>query len=359
MKSRQDFSVRHRTRLWVPRKIVTRFTRDLAIMLAARMLLVQSIAVLARQSGHRNFTLLLRHVQRRLENGAMLADCLRIYPLVFGRFYIHLVEVGEVTGRLDEMLARIAGYREKIAELQRKFVQAMTYPALVIGVALLAVGFIMIYVIPTFADIFRDFNAELPWSTRQIFRFSRFLQRNFILLVFGLTAVVLGGYFLQKHPRLRSRLDGWSLLLPLAGEWIRKHHISQFCYTLGMLMESGISLLDGLDIAARSSSNTHIRREVLKMRQYVSAGEQMATSLAASRIFPLMVTRMLAVGEETAALPTMLIRIAELYDRELDSTIETLASVVEPLVILLLGLIIGMVLMSIYLPLFNMSSIMG
>lgn len=359
MKSRQNLSARHTAGMRVPRKIVTRFTRDLAIMLAARMQLVQSIAVLARQSGHRNFTRLLRQVQRRLENGAKFADCLRAYPGVFGRFYIHLVEVGEATGRLDEMLARVAGYREKIAELQRKFVQALTYPALVLGVALLAVGFIMLYVIPAFADIFRDFNAELPWSTRQVFRISRFIQRHFILLIFGLPALVLGMRILQRHPRFRERIDGWRLRLPLGGEWVRKHHIAQFCYTLGMLLESGIPLLNGLDIAARSSSNSHVRREILKMRQYVSAGEQMSASLAASRIFPLMVTRMLAVGEETAALPAMLIRIAELYDRELDSTIETLASVVEPLVILLLGLIIGMVLMSIYLPLFNMSSVMG
>lgn len=359
MKFRQDVPDRHPAGMRVPRKIVTRFTRDLAIMLAARIPLVQSIAVLARQSGHRNFTWLLQHIQRRLENGTIYTDCLRAYPFVFDRFYVHLVEVGEVTGRLDEMLARIAGYREKIAELQRKFVQALTYPSLVVGVALLAVGFIMVYVIPTFAEIFRDFNAELPWSTRQVFRISRFIQRHAILWMFGLPVLVAGMRFLHKHPRFRNGIDGGYLHLPLVGAWIRKHHISQFCYTLGMLLESGISLLDSLDIAARSSNNSHIRREILKMRQYVSAGEQMSASLAASRIFPLMVTRMLAVGEETAALPAMLIRIAELYDRELDSTVETLASVVEPLVILLLGLIIGMVLMSIYLPLFNMSSVMG
>ncbi len=342
----------------IPRKLVQHFTRDLSIMLNARMLLVDSIQILAEQNRHAAFSELLRATEQRLRTGASFADCLRNYPHIFNGFYVNLVSVGEITGRLDDMLSRISNYLEKMADLRRKLVQAMTYPFLVIGVAVLAVGFILLYVIPTFADIFSDFDAELPLPTQIVIAGSEFLQQWLPYLLIGLTGILLFISKTRRHPRIQPILDRIILGIPVVGKMVQKNYISQFCRTLGTLLDSGVSLLEALEIASNTTSNYHIRKEILAMQRFASKGEQLTRSLKSSQVFPLMVTRMIEVGEETAELPFMLNRISDFYDQEIDSMIETLSSIIEPVVIIILGITIGAILVSIYLPLFNMAEIM-
>lgn len=343
----------------VSRKLVHHFTRDLSIMLKARMLLIDSIDILARQNNDSRFQRILDHIADRLRNGAAFADALRAYPEVFDHFYVNLVEVGELTGQLPDMLSRIAGYLDKVANLKRKLIQALTYPALVIGVALCALSFILLYIIPTFSDIFRDFDAQLPWPTQVIIAVSSFFQENIFYLLSGGVALAMLLKYARSFLAARIFFDNLVLGIPLLGGLVRKNYISHFCRTLGTLLHSSISLLQALEIAARATRNYHIGKDIEQMKRFAARGEQLTASLHASRVFPLMVTRMIAVGEETAELPAMLIQISDLYDQEMDSMIETLASVIEPVIIVLLGLIIGAILVSIYLPLFNMSNIMA
>jgi len=342
----------------VSKKIVNNFTRDLSIMLKARMLLVESIEILARQTTHKVFRQMLGNIVSRLKSGISLTDCLRAYPHIFNHFYLNLVEVGELTGKLDEMLERVAFYLGKVADLKRKLIQALTYPALVIGVALLSVGFIMLYVIPTFAGIFKDFDSQLPLPTLIVISISNFLQAHFFHSVGIVVVLALLLKYSKSFQQVKIRLDNLILNVPLLGGLVRKNYISHFCRTLGTLLESGVPLLQALEISSKSTQNYYIQQDILNMKYFAAKGEKLTRSLQKSKVFPLMVTQMIAVGEETAELPFMLIRISEYYDKEIDGAIETLASIIEPVMIVLLGIIIGAILVSIYLPLFNMANVM-
>lgn len=346
------------SRTYVPQKKVAHFTRDLAVMLNAKMLLTESIAILSRQTGHEGLRQMLDHISAQLKNGRSFADAICAYPKLFDRFYVSLVEAGEVTGRLGEMLSRLADYMQKMAALKQRFMQAMAYPFLVITVALFALGFIMLYVVPTFSDIFRDFDAPLPWPTLVMINISNFLQDYLLHSVLLGALLVIGVKYLIKKPAVKLRVDRFFLAIPLIGAMIRRHYIAHFCRTLGTLLESRIPLLKALEISAKSTRSPYIRIDIERMRQYVAKGAALTDSLRFSTIFPLMVVQMIAVGEKTAELPEMLIKIADFYDQEIDQLIGTLATIVEPVIIVFLGLAIGAILVSIYLPLFNMSSIM-
>jgi type IV pilus assembly protein PilC len=342
----------------ISKKMIMSFTRDLSIMLSARMLLIESLHILAQQNRNEAFGEMLRNIINQLKSGISLADCLRRYPKYFNNFYTSLVEVGQLTGELNQMLTRVSQYLEKIHELKRKLIQALTYPSLIIGVAILSLSFIMFYVIPTFATIFKDFNSELPWLTLVILNISVSVKDNvlYILLIF-LTGILFINRIKGK-PKFQLILNSIILNIPIIGGLTRKNYISQFCRTLGTLLSSGVSLLQSLDIAAKASNNYYIRKDIQNMKFFASKGEKLTRSLQQSKIFPLMVTQMIAVGEETAELPYMLIKISDHYDKEIDAAIETLSSVLEPIIIIFLGIVIGTVLISIYLPLFNMTNIM-
>ncbi len=342
----------------VSRKTVNYFTRDLSIMLSAKIHLVDSIIILSKQHSNGGFKQILSSMSNHLKAGASLSDCLGLYPKLFNNLYVQLVKVGEVTGRLDEMLNRINLYLEKIAGLKRKIVQAFTYPMLVIAVAILSLSFIFFYVIPTFSGIFKNFDSELPWLTLLIFNISNWLKNNFFYIILIFPGIVFLLQRTKKEPKVQMAFNFVMLNLPIIGNVIRKNHISQFCRTLGTLLGSGVSLLEALEITSRASNNFYVKQDINNMKYFVSKGEKLTHSLSQSAIFPLMVGQMIAVGEEAAELPFMLIKISDHYDKEIDGAIEMLSSVIEPVVIVLLGIIIGTILISIYLPLFNMSNIM-
>ncbi len=342
----------------LPGRVLLQFTRDLGIMLNAGMQLVESIRILAQQHSHQRFRDVLMQVANRLNSGAALHDILGRYPQIFSEFYCQMVAVGEMTGKLAEMLGRLAAYLEKMADLKRKLVQAMTYPALVITVALTALIFIMQFVIPAFAEIFADFDAALPLPTRIIIAISSWIGRYF----WGFPAVLLMMFLLyrriEKSYKMRCRFEGLLLRIPLIGGLIRKNYIAGFCRTLGTLLESRIPLLGALEITRQAAGNHLVAADIRLMHASAEKGGNLATALQQSKVFPMMVIQMIAVGEKTAELPAMLLRIANYYEKEIDSAIETLASVIEPLMIVLLGGIIGIILISIYLPLFNLSTVM-
>jgi type IV pilus assembly protein PilC len=322
------------------------------------MPLLDSIQILIRQGGDERFNTILKNILSRLKGGASLSSCLKTYPGIFSNLYVSLVEVGELTGRLADMLGRISAYLEKIADLKRKLLQAMTYPALVILVAIFSLSFVLYYVIPTFSTMFRDFGSELPWLTLVVLQLSHLLRDYTAFILMGILLILFTMYRMKDRPGFQRLSSKIVLNLPVLGELIRKNYITQFCRTLGTLLGSGVSLLRALDVVLVSVNNYHICQDIQKMKFFVTKGEKLTHSLGQSNVFPLMVIQMISVGEETAELPFMLQKIADHYDKEVDNAIETLSSVIEPLVIILLGVIIGTILISIYLPLFNLTNIM-
>jgi type IV pilus assembly protein PilC len=342
----------------VSQKVIYAFTRDLSIMLSARMMLLESIGILAEQQQNDSFRKILLKIISQVKSGSSLSESLSGYPSLFNQYYTNLVHVGEVTGRLGGVLERISDYMEKIGDLKRKLVQALTYPSLVVLVAILALSFILLYVIPTFSGIFKDFNAELPKPTLIVLGVSNFFKDYLLVIVIFFISTVFILRRFRSHTRFQKIFGKLSINMPFLGQLIRKNYISQFCRTLGTLLGSGVSLLEALDITNRSSTNYYLRQDITNMKFFAAKGEKLTRSLRQSGIFPLMVVQMIAVGEETAEMPFMLNKIADFYEREIDSAIETLASVIEPVVIVLLGIVIGAILISIYLPLFNLASVM-
>lgn len=342
----------------IPKRLIHDFTRDLSIMLGARMRLLHALKILQGQTRHKAFAQLLNSLQLQLNSGKSFAEGLQGAGSIFNGFFINMVLVGETTGRLSEMLSRVSEYQEKIADLQRKLIQALTYPALVIGVAAAAMSFILLYVLPTFEGLFQEFDAELPAITRGVMRASNLLQTYTLPLLGLLLLISMALYFFRENPGFISLRDRLYLRLPFFGNLVRKNYLAQFCRTLGTLLESGIPLLRALEVASRITPNIHFRNEVIKMTEATAKGSALALSLDSAGIFPDMVIQMISVGEETAELPAMLIKVAQIYDGELDRTIELMSTLIEPVMILFLGVLIGAILIAIYLPLFNMSSIM-
>ncbi len=343
----------------VPQVIIRNFTRDLSVMLNARVSLPESLCILSRQIQNPAFSKVLDEINLNLKNGLSFYSCLEFYPRLFGNLFTSLVRVGELTGTLDEMFLRISAYLEKAAGLRKKFLQVMVYPAMVLGVAVLSVGFLLFYVIPAFTTIFNNFEIELPWLTLTILRISDFCRDNALPLGLSVMVFVYMVFRLKSTAWLKCHVDHAIFYVPLLGNLVRKRYISFSCRILGTLLNSGISLLQAIDVTARSCGNERVRLELITMKDLTSKGEKLAHSFKGSQLFPLMVIQMIAVGEETGNLPRMLLKIADYYDQEIEGLTETLSSVIEPVVIVILGLIIGIMLIAIYLPLFNMTGFLG
>jgi type IV pilus assembly protein PilC len=328
-------------------------------MLNARISLTEGLDILFCQTTNPAFRGVLDQIIRHLKSGLPFYNCLEFFPHLFGNLYISLVRVGEITGKLDEMLVRISDCLEKAADLRKKFLQAMIYPFMVMGVAFFSAGFLLFYVLPSFSAIFNHFEAELPLLTRLILRISDFCRENVLILTALLFSFFLLILRIKHSASFNWHIDLMIFQIPLLGNLIRKRSISQTCRIMGTLLNSGISLLRAIDVTASSCSNVRIKHELLLMKDLASRGEQLNRSFQNSRLFPLMVVQMITVGEETGNLALMLLKIADYYEREIEGLTETLSSVIEPVVILVLGLIIGIILIAIYLPLFNMTGILG
>ena len=334
-------------------------TRQLATMIDAGLPLVQCLDILAQQQEKKVFQKALHDIRMAVEGGATFSASLKRHPKIFSTLYTNMVEAGEAGGILDTILNRLAAYIEKAMALKKRVKTAMFYPSTIVAVAVVVVIFLLIYVIPTFEQLFEGFGATLPLPTVIVLEASRIVRAYILVLLAGLVAAVVGLRFYYRTPGGKMAIDRLLLRLPVFGPLIRKVAVAKFTRTLGTLVSSGVSILEGLDITARTAGNKVVEEAVLKARTTIAQGKTIAEPLQASGVFPLMVVQMIAVGEQTGALDRMLNKIADFYDEEVDVAVAGLTSLLEPLLVIFLGVIIGGVVIAMYLPIFKLISVVG
>ncbi len=335
------------------------FTRQFATMINAGLPLVQCLDILSQQQENSAFKAIITNVMHDVESGSTLAEALRRHPKVFDKLFTNMVEAGEAGGVLDDILLRLATYIEKAEALRRKIKSAMTYPLVVFTVAIGATTFMLLFIIPTFARIFTEFGGDLPLPTKVVLGLSNFLRSSwYILIAAGIGLTVLYRRYVATEGGRRA-VDKFKLKLPILGDVLRKGSIARFTRTLGTLISSGVPILDGLEITAQTSGNKIIEEAILATRGSIREGETIAAPLKESKVFPPMVVQMIGVGEETGALDEMLNKIAVFYDDEVNTAVDTLTSVIEPLMIVVMGLIVGGMVVAMYMPMFKLVSVVA
>ncbi len=335
------------------------FTRQFSVMIDAGLPLVQCLEILGTQQENRTFQKVLFEVRQDVESGATLADALRRHPKVFDDLYCNMVAAGEAGGILDTILQRLANYIEKIVKLRSAVRSAMIYPAAVITIAVAVVWIILWKVIPTFATLFESLGTTLPLPTRITIALSNFVGRWWWVVFLG---IGLGAYALVRYRKTeqgRRAIDRTLLRLPVLGIVLRKIAVARFCRTLGTLVSSGVPILEALEITARTAGNAVVEDAILATRKSIEEGKTIAEPLKNTDVFPPMVVQMVAVGEHTGALETMLNKIADFYEDEVDEATKNLLTLLEPIMIGFLGAVIGAIVVSMYLPLFSLVSKIG
>ena len=335
------------------------FTRQFATMISAGLPLVQCLDILARQASKPSFGRVIAEVTREVESGSTLSDGLGKHKQVFDDLFRNMVAAGEAGGVLDEILMRLAAYIEKADALKRKIQGAMVYPAVVFSVAVGATSFMLIFIIPTFAKMFSDFGGELPLPTKIVMMLSTFLRSYWWI---GLLAAIGAGLGLRQYYNTdngRRTVDGLMLKFPVLGDVLLKGAVARFTRTLGTLIASGVPILAGLEITARTSGNKVISEAIMTARASIREGETVAAPLKTSGVFPPMVVQMISVGEQTGALDEMLTKIAVFYESEVDTAVDTLTSIIEPVMIVVMGGIVGGMVVAMYLPMFKLISVVS
>jgi len=335
------------------------FTRQFATMIDAGLPLVQCLEILAVQQPNKGFKKALQDIRQNVEGGATFAAALKRHPKVFSQLYCNMVEAGEAGGILDTILNRLAAYIEKAMQLKRRVKSALIYPSVIMSVALMVVIFLLIFVIPTFKSMFEGFGATLPLPTQIVLEASRITRTYWYIFAGMLAAAVLGLRFYYQTPNGRRVIDALLLKLPVIGELIRKVAVAKFTRTLGTLSSSEVAILDGLEITARTAGNKIVEEAVMRTRASIAEGKTIAEPLKASGVFPPMVVSMIAVGEQTGALDAMLSKIADFYDEEVDVAVGNLTSLLEPMLMVFLGIVIGGVVIAMYLPIFKLITVIG
>ncbi len=335
------------------------FTRQFATMVNAGLPLVQCLDILSKQTENEHFRKAITAVMLDVEGGNTLAGGLGRHKTVFSDLYVNMVDAGETGGILDVIFARLATYLEKADALQRKVKSAMTYPTIVALVALGATTFMLMFVIPVFAKMFSDFGGTLPMPTRIVMGISIFLRRCWWVLGLAIIGGAVAFRAFYKSPRGRRRIDALSLRIPVLGNVLRKSAVARFTRTLGTLVGSGVPILQGLDITSRTAGNVIIQEAIASTRNSISQGQTISEPLRQCDVFPPMVVQMIAVGEQTGALDEMLQKIADFYDSEVDTAVEQLTAVIEPVMIVLMGILVGGMLVAMYLPMFKLANVLG
>jgi type IV pilus assembly protein PilC len=330
------------------------FTRQFSVMIDAGLPLVQCLDILGTQEPDRNFAAVILQTRTDVESGASLADAMRKHPRTFDPLYTNMIAAGEAGGILDTILKRLATYIEKAVKLTGQVKSAMIYPVAVIAIASLVVGVILWKVIPTFAQLFAGLGAELPLPTRIVIAASNNLVFYFPFLVGGVTVFSFAFARYYRTYGGRRVVDAGLLRLPIVGLVLRKIAVARFCRTLATLISSGVPILDGLEITAKTSGNAVIEDAVMATRKSIERGETIAAPLKETTVFPSMVTQMIGVGEATGALDTMLSKIADFYEEEVDTAVAGLLTLLEPIMIAVLGVIVGGIVIAMYLPIFDL-----
>lgn len=335
------------------------FARQLAIMVDAGLPLVQSLDILREQSEKKPLRLIIGNVKESVEGGSSLSEALSKYPKAFSELFINMISAGEASGMLDEILSRMATYLEDMSKLQKKVKSALVYPAAIIIAAIGISVFMLVKVVPTFEQIYAGFGADLPGPTKILLNLSRLVTDWLFVFLVGLAALCLAGYAFSRSAIGSILIDRMLLSLPIVGKIIKKVSISRFSRTLSTLTRSGVSILSSLEIVAKTSGNKVIEKAILKALESVKAGETIAQPLARNKIFPPLVVKMVAVGEQTGALEEMLHKIADFYDSEVTAAVDGLTSLIEPVIIVLLGIFVGGMVIALYLPVFNIAGLIN
>lgn len=339
----------------VKTKDIVIFTRQFATMINAGLPLVQCLDILGTQQPNPSFKKIILQIKQDVEGGATFADALKKHPKCFDNLFVNLVAAGEIGGVMDTVLNRLAEYMEKAEALKSKVKGAMTYPVIVLLVAVTVIAVLMLFVIPTFKDMFEQFGDSLPGPTQLIVDLSLFFRTYWIHMAVVIAVVIIAFKFTKKQEKGRYYIDMVALKLPVFGPLIKKVAVAKFTRTLGTMIASGVPIMDGLGITAKTSGNMLVEQAIIKVRSAVSEGKTMSEPLAESGIFPGMVVQMISVGEATGAMDQMLSKIADFYEDEVDTAVEALTSALEPMLMVFLGGIIGFVVVAMYLPIFQMA----
>lgn len=340
-------------------KDVVIFTRQFSTMIDAGLPLVQCLEILADQCENKSLAKVVNDVRMEVEAGATYADALRKHPKVFDELYVNMVAAGEAGGILDVIQRRLAAHMEKAIKLKKKIKGAMVYPASIVGIAVVVMAVLMIFVIPVFAKMFSDTGGELPGPTRLVLETSNFVVDNIWYLLAGVVGTFFGIRAIYKTPIGRREMDRFALRVPVLGDLIRKASVAKFTRTLGTLISSGVPILEGLSIVASTAGNKIVEQAISHARSSISEGKNVAEPLAESNVFPPMVVQMIGVGEATGAMDTMLSKIADFYDDEVDDAVAALTSMMEPMLMVFLGVTIGFIVIAMYLPIFEMASVVS
>jgi type IV pilus assembly protein PilC len=335
------------------------FTRQFATMINAGLPMVQCLDILSQQTEKAPLREAVAKVMSDVEGGSTLAEGLGRHPKIFSNLFVNMVEAGEAGGILDVILMRLATFLEKLDALQRKVKSALTYPSVVGIVALGATAFMLIFIIPTFAKMFTDFGGDLPLPTKIVIGISDFLRNYWWAMAAGIVGLIVGLQRYYKTDSGRLNIDRFLLKIPVLGMVIRKGAVARFTRTLGTLISSGVPILSGLEITARTSGNRVVELAVMSTRESISQGNTIAEPLKSCGVFPPMVTQMISVGEQTGALDEMLDKIANFYDDEVDTAVDSLTAIIEPVMIVVMGTLVGGMLIAMYLPMFKLVTLVG
>lgn len=343
----------------VKAKELVLFSRQLSTLVSAGVPIVQGLAILVEQIESKVFKQVISDVKTDIEGGLSIADSMAKYPTVFDELYVGMIRSGETGGVLDVILERLSAYLESTAKLIGKVKSAMVYPVLVSLVAIGITGFMLVAVIPTFKQVFTAFGGELPMPTQVLISVSEFARKYFMLFII---AIIVGVFALRQYIKTEkgSRIwDSFLLKLPVFGPLIRKVAIAKFSRTLGTLIKSGVPILDAISTTGKTAGNKIVEDAVMNARENIREGERIAAPLKESGVFPPMVTQMISVGEETGALDNMLNKVADFYDQEVDVAVSGLTSMIEPLIIVVMGVVIGAMVIAMFMPIFELGEVVS
>lgn len=335
------------------------FTRQFATMIDAGLPLVQCLELLGSQMDNPDFKKVVMDVKNTVESGKTLADALRKHPKVFNRLYTNLVQAGEASGVLDTILNRLSAYIEKNMKLVKQVRGAMVYPSLVMVVSGAVTLVLLVFVIPVFQKMFSDVGSALPAPTQFVVNISEFTRHNIMLIIGGVIGAFVGIRAFVASPRGREIVDTMALKLPVVGPLVQKVAVAKFTRTMGTMLASGVNILDALEIVAGTAGNVVVERGLMRVRAKISEGKPMAQPLGEMSVFPPMVVQMISVGESTGAMDTMLTKIADFYDDEVDAAVGTMMATLEPMIMSFLAVLLGGLVISMYLPVFTMAASMG
>ena len=339
----------------VKERDVILFARQFSTMIDAGLPIIQCLDILYSQQGNSTFKKMLKEIKESVEGGTTLAEALKKFPKQFDSLFVNMIAAGEAGGILDSILRRLAAYMEKAAKLKSQVKGAMTYPIVTLIIAVVVLAVILVFVIPVFEEMFADFGGELPVPTQIVVAMSDMVKSKIIYLIIGLVLFIVAFKKFYGTEKGRDIVDNLLLKIPVFGDLLRKVAVAKFTRTMGTMLASGVAILEALDIVAKTAGNKTVEKAIYSVRKGIAEGRTMADPLAQSGVFPSMVCQMISVGESTGALDAMLGKIADFYDEEVDQAVENLTALIEPFMLVFLGVTIGGLVVAMYLPIFKMA----